>query len=90
MGKKQKLVQEAKLLKSFMEEFFPFEELQKVGFFTKEMKGDYDSQSKRVCEYFGYKTVYEHGAEEVKAHLSYSKDRIKDEPFVTVIPSIYE
>jgi len=78
------------LLTKFMQEFFPFAELKKVGFFTKEMKNDYQAQADRVCEFFGYKTVYEYGADEVRCHLSYVGERPEDEPFVTVIPSIYE
>lgn len=78
-------------LERFMKEFFPFSELRKVGFFTKEMKGDYKAQAERVCKRFGYKTVYEYGAKEIRAHLSYADGkRPADEPFVTVIPSIYD
>ena len=74
-----------------MQEFFPFSPLRKAGFFTKEMKGDYDAQANRVCTFFGFETVYEYGAEEITAHLSYAENkRPIDEPFVTVIPSIYE
>lgn len=80
------------VLERFMKEFFPFSEFKKIGFFSKEMKGDYKAQSERVCKYFGYKTVYEYGAEEsAPFHLSYSKGhRPKDEPFATTIPSIYK
>lgn len=65
----QKLSPERKveLLQSFMEEFFPFDEFLEMGFFLKEMKEDYEAQSNRVCEYFGYKTVYEYGAQEPNA-----------------------
>ena len=73
--------------KRFMQEFFPFGPLLKSGFFTKEMKGDYEAQAARVCQFFGYKTVYEYGAEEASCHLS----KVKPEgPFITVIPSIYD
>ncbi len=86
-------------LENFMKEFFPFGEFKKIGFFTKEMKGDYKTQSEKVCKFFGYKTVYEYGAKEVRCHLSYSNDRplevnakgkLQKESFITVIPSIYE
>jgi hypothetical protein len=50
-----------KVLEGFMKEFFHFPSLCKVGFFTKEMKGDYKAQAKRVCDRFGFKTVYEYG-----------------------------
>lgn len=96
------------LLESFMKEFFPFAELRKVGFFTKEMKGDYKAQADKVCTYFGFKTVYEYGATSVSCHLTYAsgldpagldssgplsvnqEGKLKSEPFITEIPSIYE
>ncbi len=78
------------VLKNFMEEFFPFDELQKAGFFTEEMKDNYQAQADKVCNFFGYKTVYEYGNKEVWAHLSYSGKRPKNEPFITFISNIYE
>lgn len=78
------------LLKNFMEEFFPFEDLMQVGFFTRDMKEDYEAQAKRVCDFFGYKTVYQYGAKEIRVHLSYAGERPKNGPFVTTLPSIYE
>ena len=77
------------VLKRFMREFFPFSPLQKAGFFTKEMKGDYKSQSKRVCDFFGYETVYEYRAQEIRVHLT-ETNREPNTPFITAIPSIYE
>lgn len=78
-------------LENFMKEFFPFKEFLKIGFFKKEMKGDYEAQAKIVCEFFGYEIVYEYGAKEFRAHISYAKGhRSKEDPFVTVIPSIYD
>lgn len=91
MSKKQNMERKEIVLKRFMQEFFPFSELLKEGFFTQEMKGDYDAQAKRVCEFFGYKTVFEHGSKEIRCHLTYAGERQeKDKEFVTVIPSIYE
>jgi len=78
------------VLTNFMEEFFPFDALQKAGFFTKEMKGDYKAQADRVCKFFGFKTVYEYGAMEAKCHLSFAGERPKDEPFITEIENIYK
>lgn len=49
------------VLKRFMKEFFHFPTLCKVGFFTKEMKGDYKAQAERVRKFFGYESVYEYG-----------------------------
>lgn len=80
---------DAGVLRRFMQEFFPFSDFKKIGFFTKEMKGDYEAQAKRVCDFFGYKTVYEYGAKEVSCHISYINPE-PDQPFLTVIPSIYD
>jgi len=80
---------DAGVLKRFMMEFFPFTELKKAGFFTKEMKGDYYSQAKKVCFFFGYKSVFEYGAKEIRCHLSYKRPE-NDKEFITVIPSIYD
>lgn len=76
------------VLKRFMNEFFPFSNFKKIGLFTKEMKGDYSAQAKRVCHFFGYKTVYEYGAKEIRCHITQVGERT--EPFITIIPSIYE
>lgn len=79
-----------KVLKRFMKEFFPFTDLLKIGFFTKEMKGDYKAQAERVRTFFGFATVYEYGATETQCHISYAGERPEREPFVNVAPSIYE
>lgn len=76
------------VLKRFMQEFFPFNEFVKIGFFTKEMKGDWQAQADRVCHYYGFKTVYEYGAREIICHISQVEPK-DGEPFITVIPSIY-
>lgn len=79
------------VLQRFMEEFFPFDELQSVGFFTEAMRGDYKAQAERVCGWLGLDTVYEYGATETRCHLTYAEgERPEDEPFVTTIPSVYE
>lgn len=79
------------VLKTFMKENFDFKSLLKAGFFTKEMKNDYKAQSERICHFFGYKTVYEYGAEEIRCHISYANGkRPPNEPFVTIIPSLYD
>jgi len=76
------------VLKNFMEEFFDFDTLKKAGFYGKEIKRkDYKAQAARICHHFGYKTVYEYGATEVRCHIT---DGDTDKPFVTVVPSIYE
>lgn len=58
------------LLESFMEEFFDFDGLLSIDFFTEAMRGDYQAQANRVCQFFGFDTVYEYGAFEGRAHLS--------------------
>ncbi len=89
--KKQELNDDDGVLERFMKEFFDFNTLKKVGFFTKEMKGDYKAQAKRVSDFFGYKTVYEYGTDEVRCHISYAnKEDIKNKPFIMVVPNIYE
>ncbi len=75
------------VLERFMKEFFPFREFLKIRFFTQEMKGDYEAQAKRVCDFFGYKTVYEYGAKEIRCHIS--NDDVEG-TFITVLPSIYD
>lgn len=78
------------VLKRFMQEFFPYQVFKKSGFFTKEMKGDYYLQAKRVCDYFGFESIFEYGSEEIRCHISYIGERPEnDKEFITVIPSIY-
>lgn len=79
----------AGVLKRFMQEFFPYTEFKKIGIFTKEMRGDYQAQADRICHIFSYETVFEYGAKEISCHLSIVGDR-QGEPFITVIPSIYD
>lgn len=81
---------DAMVLKRFMIEFFPFTELVETGFFTKEIKDHYYAQAKRVCDFFGYKSVFEYGAKEIRCHLSYAERPENDKEFITVISSIYD
>lgn len=79
------------LLRRFMKEFFPYGLLRKAGFFTKEMRGDYYAQAERACKWMGLKSIYEYGSKEIRCHLTYvDGKRPEGEPFVTIIPSIYE
>lgn len=87
------------LLQKFMKEHFPFTLCKQLGIFTQEMKGNYQVQAARICEFFGLQSIYEWGAESVSCHLSYAEDRplsintngrIEEEPFITTIKSIYE
>jgi len=78
------------LLRDFLDEFFDFEELKKVGFFDKSIKKtDYEAQAKRVCHYFGLKSIYEYGKDRIVAHISYVKPKSGDQ-FLTIFPSIYD
>ena len=86
-------------LKNFILEHFDFDGLKECGLFKDVKRSDYQSQSHKICKFFGLKTIYEYGATEIKAHISFADGRpmhinedgeLKSEPFVTVIPSIYE
>lgn len=68
------------VLKNFMKEFFHFPSLCKVGFFTPDMRNDYKAQAERVCQRFGFKTVYEYGL--TANHVNHG--------FWTEMKSIYE
>lgn len=82
-------MQNDETLRNFMREFFPFTEFRKAGIFTKEMKGDYLAQSQKICHIFGYKTIYEYGAKEIRCHLSLSNPNEKD-TFITELKNIYK
>jgi hypothetical protein len=76
------------VLKRFMLEFFDFYTLKKAGFWPKGVtKRDYKAQAERVCQFFGYKTVFEYGSKEARCHLTDGKT---NRPFVTVVESIYK
>jgi hypothetical protein len=96
-----KLNESDQLLKNFLEEFFDFYALRKVGFFKKEMKKiDIHGQAARICKHFGYETVYEYGAKKIIAHISYAdghrpqhidqNGELQQEPFITEIGGIYD
>ena len=78
------------VLKNFMLEFFDFNGLKKAGIYKGLKKKDYKGQAERVCEYFGYKTVYEYGSKEIRCHVTAAGDRSKNDPFITILPNIYE
>ena len=49
-------------LKQFLEDNIPFDALKKVGFFENGIrKTDYEKIAERVCQFFGYKSIYEYG-----------------------------
>lgn len=97
----KKLNESDQLLKNFLNEFFDFYTLRKVGFFPKDMKkSDIQDQAERICKHFGYKTVYEYGATKIRAHISYAdghrpqhideSGELQQEPFIIEIGGIYE
>lgn len=98
--KKKKKTPEEELLEKFMKEHFDLKSLEKAGFFTKDMRGNYQAYADRICKHFGYKTIYEYGSKEIRCHLTYvdghrplsisQKGKLEEEPFVTVIKNIYE
>ena len=83
-----------------MLENFDFSGLKKIGVYSKDIKrNDYEAQAARICQFFGYKTVYEYGSNEIHCHLSMGEERplhvdkngeLQTEPFVTIIKSLYE
>lgn len=95
--------QKEETLKRFMLDHFDFDSLKKVGFYKGIKKKDYKAQAERVCRFFGYKTVFEYGTEEIRCHITYGSgpaglgsDRpleineqgeLKTEPFITVFKS---
>lgn len=89
-----------KLLKSFLEEHFDFYALREIGFFKGIKKSDIHAQAERICRFFGYNTLYEYGAKETRAHLTYAEGKrplhvnesgeLKEEPFVTVFGGVYD
>lgn len=91
MAKRKPETEDEAVLRRFMQEFFHFPTLLKAGFFSKDIRHDYKAQAARVCRFFGFKTVFEYGAKETRCHLSYvDGKRPANEPFFTVIPSIYD
>lgn len=83
---------DAGVLKRFIKEVFPtFAQCVKFGLFKPEMKNNYYAQALRICQFFGYKSVFEYGSEETICHLSYEQGHEPpDHKFITVIPSIYD
>jgi len=83
-----------KLLEKFVKDHIPFTALKKAGFFTTEKKRDYKGIAKRVCDFFGYESIYEYSAIEIRAQLSFprtlevnEKGELITQPFITVFPS---
>lgn len=92
---KAELLKGDDLLKSFIDEHIPVDELVEIGFLQKEWIGDYRKISDRICQWFGYETIYEYGAKEVHCHLTIGdEDNLivtdRTDPFVTTIKSVYD
>lgn len=97
----EELKDKNRILKNFLNEFFDFYTLKKVGFFPKEMKKtDIHGQAERICKFFGYQTIYEYGVDKIRCHISYAdgyrpqhidqNGELQQEPFITEIGGIYE
>jgi hypothetical protein len=64
--------QKEETLKHFLLEHFDFDGLKKAGFYNKSIKRkNYKAQAEKICWFFGYKTVFEYGTEEIRCHISY-------------------
>ena len=82
-----KLTSKEETLKNFMLEFFDYNGLRKIGVYDRTIKkNNYQAQADRICEFFGYGTVFEYGAKEVRCHLSEGKTKVE----LTIIKNIYE
>lgn len=58
---------EQQKLKKFMADNFDFDSLKQVGFWPQgTRKTDFELQAARVCEFFGYDSVYEYAANQVQ------------------------
>ena len=92
-----KTKEESKALKSFLIANFSYKDLKKAGFFKDIKFNDYEGQAKKICDFFGYKNIYEYGKHEIRCHISYSESRpievdekgqLKTIPFVeTIFPN---
>lgn len=79
------------LLKNFLTEHFDFKELKKAGFYKDINKTEYEKQAKRICDFFGYETVYEFGFNTTYAHITYADGhRPEGEPFLTEFKAWHE
>ena len=86
------LTQEEKdrTLKNFMEEWFYFDGLVSIGFFQEEMRGDYKAQADKLCNFFGYESIFEYNTKQISVHLSIDGERPKGyESFTTTIEPWY-
>lgn len=77
------------LLKKFMDEQFDLKELVKIGLIDKNIEGNYPLMANRICEYFGYESIYQYGAETITAHISYT-GRVKNPPMIETFKNIYD
>ncbi len=79
-------------LKNFMIEFFDFDLMRKAKIYGRGIKRkDYQAQADIICKMFGYSTIFEYGKDDIRCHLTFSEgNRPPEEPFVTIIPNIYE
>lgn len=86
------LNEKERLLKNFLNDNFDFKELKKVGFYSEDIKKtEYQKQADRICQFFGYKTVYEYKFKTTYVHLTYVEGkRPEGEPFLTEVKAWHE
>lgn len=61
-------------LKTFIEQNFDVSGLKQMGMLDKSIrKNYYEKIAARICQFFGYKSIYEYGRTEIKAWLSTDK-----------------
>ena len=63
-----------KLLKDFLKEHFDFKLFSEIGIYKPDVKeSDYQKQAEALCDFFGFKTIYEYRFKVMRPHLSYYK-----------------
>src|SRR5690606_23260120 len=60
------------VLKNFLEEQFCFDSLKEAGLFKGLKRTDYKEQAERVCNFFGYESVYEYGSKGFRCHITFA------------------
>lgn len=66
-------------LRDFMKDNFPFASFKKMGIFKDLDKNDYKKQAERICDIFGYESVYEYTAPEFYPDSSFVSGKFPDE-----------
>lgn len=66
-------------LKAFINEHFDFYGLREIGLFGKDIKkSDYQKQADRICQFFGFKSIFEWLTQEpIRAHIDFIPSMFK-------------